>query len=126
MRFRVTSIRPGHCEVWANERDGERYGRIAIIKRLGDIGWRWSATDYFILPEDNFVVQSTRRDCIVDCERTALIRQMEQAIERQPKESEHWHSPRRDALADMQRSHLLTSNELEQWERKSRTFEEAV
>jgi len=126
VRFRVTNIRPGYCEVWANERDGERYARIAIVKRLGDLGWRWKATDYFILPEENFLVQSTRRKCIINCKKTALIRQMEHAIARQPKESEHWHSPRRDALADMQRSHLLTSNELEQWERKSRTFEEAV
>lgn len=125
MRFRVTSIRPGYCEVFANRYDGGRYERIAYVKRL-DNCWHWVAVDYFILPEENFLVQSTRRKCIINCKKTALIRQMEHAIARQPKESEHWHSPRRDALADMQRSHLLTSNELEQWERKSRTFEEAV
>lgn len=25
MRFRVQNIRNGYCEIWANERDGQRY-----------------------------------------------------------------------------------------------------
>ena len=120
----MTNIKPGYCEIWANEYDGGRYHVIANIKRLDNDSWHWVATDYFILPEDNFVSQSTRRDCIIDCKRTALIRQMEHAITKQPKESRFWNSPRRLALCDMNHSHLFTWEEMEQWERKSRTFEE--
>ena len=124
MRFRVKNIKPGYCEVWANTYDGGRYERIAIVRRLDNDGWHWAATDYFILPEDNFVAQSTRRDCIIDCERTALIRQMKHAIEQQPRESEHWHSPRRDALADIDRSRLFTRDEMEEMQRRLETFDD--
>lgn len=123
MRFRVRSIRKGYCEVWANECDGQRYGRIATVKRL-DNGWHWLATDYHILPEDNYVAQSTRRDCINDCMRTALNRLVMRAIEQQPKESQHWHSPRRDAFFDVKRSCLFTGEELEEIAKTLMTFEE--
>ena len=33
MRFRVKNIRNGYCEVWANERDGQRYQRLACVMR---------------------------------------------------------------------------------------------
>jgi len=113
MRFRVKNIKKGHCEVWANERDGQRYERIAFVKRL-DKGWHWSATDYLVLPEDNYVAQGTRRECIADCKRTALKRLVEHAIEQQPHESPHWHSPRRDALCAVEDSHVFTWEEREE------------
>lgn len=122
MRFRVQNIKPGYCEIWANERDGQRYERMACVTRL-DNGWHWLATDYHILPEDNHVAQSTRRGCIVNCKRTALMRLVEHAIERQPKETSHWHSPRRDAMADVRRSHLFTREEMEEMRRRLETFE---
>lgn len=125
MRFRVTSIRPGYCEVWANERDGERYQKLAVIVR--DEGmWSWHAKEHeppFDMPFYTREFEH-RLACIIDCERTALIRQMKHAIERQPKKSKHWHSPRRDAFADMERSHLFTLEELEQWAKRAHTFEE--
>lgn len=125
MRFRVTNISKGYCEVFANRYDGGRYERIAYVTRL-DNGWLWTALDYLILPEENFVAQSTRKDCIVDCERTALVRQMERAIEMQPKRSDDWHSPRRTAFRDMDASNLFTLEEMDYWALKSRTFEEAT
>lgn len=123
MRFRVTNIRPGYCEIWANERDVGRYQKLAIIVR--DEGmWSWHAKEH----EPPFDIPFYTREfkhrlaCITDCERTALVRQMVRAIERQPKESQHWHSPRRDALADMERSHLFTWEEMEQWCKRAATF----
>lgn len=123
MRFRVQNIRPGYCEIWANERTGQRYSRIAFVKRL-DNGWHWLADDYYILPEENYVAQSTRRDCINDCKRTALLRLVEHAIERQPNESKHWHSPRRDTWCTVTASHLFTQNELGAIKTRLTTFEE--
>ena len=126
MRFRVKNIRKGYCEVWANERDGQRYERIAKVKRL-DNGWHWLATDYYILPEENYVAQSTRRECVNDCMKTALKRLVERAIEQQPKESQHWHSPRRDALSAVyvnMYGHKLffTPEEMDEIERRLETF----
>lgn len=123
MRFRVQNIRSGYCEVWANERDGQRYERIAKVKRLDNGVWHWLATDYYILPEDNYVAQGTRRECINDCKRTALRRLVERAINQQPKESPHWHSPRRDALNDVKNSHLFTFDEVEEIAQRLRKFE---
>ena len=125
MRFRVKNIRKGYCEVWANERDGQRYERIAEIRRL-DNGWHWLATDYHILPEENYVAQSTRRECVNDCMKTALKMLVRHAIERQPKESQHWHSPRRDAWSDVERQrHLFTMHgEIEAIRERLTTFEE--
>ena len=122
MRFRVKNIRKGYCEVWANEHDGGRYERIAEVKRLDNGGWHWLATDYYILPEDNYVAQITQRKCVNDCMRTALMRLVERAIERQPKESQHWHSPRRDALSDVERSYLFNYGEMEEIKRRLETF----
>ena len=124
MRFRVQNIRPGYCEVWANKYIGQRYWRIATVTRLDNNGWRWLAEDYYILPEDNYVAQGTRRDCINDCKRTALLRLVEHAIEGQPKESKHWHSPRRDAWCTVKASHLFTQDELGEIKTRLTTFEE--
>lgn len=113
MRFRVTNIRLGYCEVWANTHDGGRYEQIASVKRLDNDGWHWAAKDYYILPEDNFVAQSTRRECIIDCKRTALLRQAQRAIDGGKGLSrEHWHCPCRAALHDMQRSRLFSIVEM--------------
>lgn len=60
MRFRVQNIKKGYCEVWANERPGQRYECIAKVRRLEN-GWHWLATDYHILTEHNYVAQGTRR-----------------------------------------------------------------
>lgn len=124
MRFRVQNIRKGYCEVWANEHDGQRYERIATVKRL-DNGWHWLATDHHILPEENYVAQGTRHDCICDCKKTALKRLVRHAIERQPRESQHWHSPRRDAWHDVKRHSYLFAmhGELEEIEKRLTTFE---
>ena len=124
MRFRVQNIRKGYCEVWANERDGQRYERIAKVKRLDNGGWHWLATDYYILPEENYVAQSTSRECINDCMRTALKMLVRHAIERQPKESQHWHSPRRDAWSDVERHrHLFAMHgEIEAIKKRLETF----
>lgn len=122
MRFRVQNISPGYCEIWANEYPGQRYSRIATVKRLDNGGWHWLSTDYYILPEDNNVAQSTRRECVLDCKRTALKRLVEHATERQPEESPHWHSPRRDAWCDVRNSHLFTWEEEEEIKKKLTTF----
>ena len=125
MRFRVKNIRNGYCEVWANKHDGQRYERIAEVKRLDNDGWHWLATDYYILPEENYVAQGTRHDCICDCMRAALKRLVERAIEEQPKESQHWHSPRRDAWCDVSRhDYLFAHDELEEIDKRLKTFEE--
>ena len=113
MKFRVQNISKGYCEVWGNEHDGGRYGLVATVKRLSNAGWHWSATDYYVLPEDNFVAQSTRRECINNCIRTALLRQAQRAIDGGNGLSrEFWHCPCRGALHDMQRSHLFTFAEM--------------
>jgi hypothetical protein len=126
MRFRVQNIRKGYCEVWANERDGQRYKRMAEVRRLDNGGWHWLATDYYILPEENYVAQGTRHDCICDCKKTALKRLVRHAIERQPRESQHWHSPRRDAWHDVKsHSYLFAMHgELEEIKKRLTTFEE--
>jgi hypothetical protein len=123
MRFRVKNIRKGYCEVWANERDGQRYGRMAVIHRHKG-GWYWNSTDYHVLPPSTKEPHGTRRECINDCMRTALKRLVEHAIERQPKESPHWHSPRRDAWCDVMRSYLFTDEEMEEMAKMLMTFEE--
>ena len=121
MRFRVQNIRPVYCEVWANEHDGQRYERIAVVTRL-DNGWHWLATNYYILPEDNYVAQSTRRGRVNECKRTALKRLVEHAINQQPKESQHWHSPRNDAWCMVTASHLFTQEELRVIKKELITF----
>ena len=129
MRFRVQNIRKGYCEVWANKRDGQRYRWIAYVKRLND-GWQWQRTGRCtyrdgLLPDENHTTQPTRRECVIDCMRTALKRLVERAIERQPKESPHWHSPRRDAWCDVRRhDYLFAHDELEEIDKRLKTFEE--
>ena len=129
MRFRVTNIKPGYCEIWANERDGYRYKKLAVVKfdeSRDDRRWHWSAKENeppFYMPSLTHAFL-LRRDCIADCIRTALIRQMERAIEQQPKESEFWNSPRRDALSDIWHSGYFSWDEKEEWQEKSMTFEE--
>ena len=126
MRFRVKNIRKGYCEVWVNERDGQRYERISEVRRLDNGGWHWLATDYYILPEENYVAQGTRRECVGDCMKTALKMLVRHAIEKQPKESKHWHSPRRDAWHDVWRYRYLFAmhGEIEAIKKRLETFEE--
>lgn len=123
MRFRVKNVRKGYCEVWANERDGQRYERMAVIHRSKD-GWRWNSVNYHVLPPSAKEPFGTRRECVNDCMRTALKRLVEHAIERQPKESPHWHSPRRDAFFDVERGYLFSYVELEEMDKRLKAFEE--
>ena len=126
MRFRVKNIRPGYCEVWANERDGQRYQLLAVVMRDDDMSWRWSARHNdspFHMPFYTYGF-ATRRDAVRGCERAALRRLLERAIQQQPKESPHWHSPRRDALCEVRRSGLFTLAELYEIEKRLTTFEE--
>lgn len=129
MRFRVQNIRKGYCEVWANERDGQRYRWIAYVKRLND-GWQWLRVGRCVyrdglLPDENHTIQRTRRDCVNDCMKMALKRLVNRAIEQQPKESPHWHSPRRDAWCDVSRhDYLFAHDELEEIDKRLKTFEE--
>lgn len=122
MRFRVTNIKPGYCEIWANEHDGQRYDRMAVILRHKD-GWHWNSVNYRVLPDFDNTQHGTRREAINDCMRTALKRLVERAIEQQPKESPHWHSPRRDAWCTVTASHLFTQDELEEIKKRLTTFE---
>lgn len=124
MRFRVQNVRKGYCEVWANEHDGQRYERVAVIHRHKG-GWHWNSTDYHVLPPSTKEPHGTRRECVNDCMRTALKRLVEHAVERQPKESPHWHSPRRNAWCDVMRYDDLFSHvELEEIDKRLKTFEE--
>ncbi len=123
MRFCVKKVRKGYCEVWANERDGQRYKLMAVIHRSKD-GWRWNSVDYHVLPPSAKEPFGTRRECVNDCMRTALKWLVEHAIERQPRESPHWHSPRRDAFFDVKRSYLFTGEEIEEIAKTLMTFEE--
>ena len=114
MRFRVTNIRPGYCEVWANERDGGRYQQLALVVR--DEGmWSWHAKEHeppFDMP---FYTREFkhRLACIIGCERTALLRQAQRAIDEGKGFSGiHWHCPCRMALHDMQRSGLFSIVEM--------------
>lgn len=124
MRFRVKSVRKGYCEVWANEHDGGRYQKLAVIVR--DEGmWSWHAKEHeppFDMPFYTYEFE-TRRECIVNCMRTALKRLVEHAIEQQPHESPHWHSPRMDALCEVCRSRLFTLKEEGEIEKRLVTFE---
>ena len=124
MRFRVQNIRKGYCEVWANEHDGERYQKLAVVMRDDDGSWRWSARHDkppFYMPWYTYEFNS-RRKCINNCMRTALMRLVERSIEQQPKESQHYHSPRRDALFDVKRSYLFNYGEMEEIKRRLETF----
>ena len=131
MRFRVQNVRKGYCEVWANEHDGRRYQRLAVVMRENlpdDRCWHWSAKENkppFHMPHITTAFP-TRTMCIEDCERWALKRLVDRAIERQPKESQHWHSPRRDAWSDVERHrHLFTMHgEIEAIKERLETFEE--
>lgn len=118
MRFRVRNVRKGYCEVWANERSGERYSQIATVRCVSNGSWLWQATDYYLLPERNSVTQTTKRECIRDCERTALLRLVALAIKSQRRESVHFHSRRRDAGIAVDGSRLFTMGErVEIWKR---------
>ena len=126
MRFRVQNIRKGYCEVWANERDGQRYQKLATVMRDDDGSWRWSARHDkppFFMPWYTYEFKS-RRECINDCMKTALKSLVRHAIERQPKESQHWHSPRRDAWCDVERYMYLfdMAGEIEAIKRRLETF----
>jgi hypothetical protein len=130
MRFRVKNIHKGYCEVWANESDGQMYQRLACVMRDKNTGgagyvWVWSAKHNeppFYMP---FFTHEfgTRREAIIDCEKWALKMLVERAINQQPKESRHWHSPRRDALCAVTKSHLFTRDELDAIEKKLVTFQ---
>ena len=131
MRFRVKNIRKGYCEVWANERDGERYKHLAVVLRDESSSgrgksWHWSAKPDeppFHMPyrTNEF---GTRRECVNHCMKTALKMLVRHAIERQPEESQHWHSPRRDAWSDVERHrHLFAMHgEIEAIEERLETF----
>lgn len=128
MRFRVKNIRKGYCEVWANERDGGRYQKLATVMRDDDGSWRWSARHDkppFFIPWYAYEFKS-RHECVNDCMKTALKMLVRHAIERQPKESKHWHSPRRDAWHDIKRHrHLFVMHgEIEAIKERLETFEE--
>ena len=123
MNFRVRNIKQGHCEIWANDRPGQRYRRIAKVKRLDSGGWRWLATDHDVLPDENHVAQRTRLYCVIDCERWALKRLVERAIKEQTEESQFWCSPRRLALSNVHEFRwLFTFDEMEEIERRLKTF----
>lgn len=132
MRFRVQNISRGYCEIWVNERDGKRYRKLAVVRRDRDGSWHWAVRGGTAAPFEDWAAYSdairtyalrTRRECILDCERCALMRLVDHAIERQPKESPHWHSPRRDAMADIRRSRLFTKEEKEEIKSRLETFE---
>ena len=121
MRFRVTNIRPGYCEVWANTFDGGRYDKLAEVKQKGVDGWCWDNYDWqpgiggFMGWGGKQLSKGfkTRRECIIDCKRTALLRQAQRAIDGGKGLSrEYWHCPCRNALWDMQRSHLFSIVEM--------------
>ena len=120
MRFRVTGIERGKCEVWANTHDGGRYEPLAFVLRddAGDgKAWHWSAKHNeppFFMPFYTYGFK-TRRGCINHCIRTALLRQAERAIEQvmaRPELNEILRSPTRHALHDMRRSRLFSFVEM--------------
>lgn len=129
MNFRVQNIKPGYCEIWANTSHGARYQRLAVVMRdkssngKGE-SWHWSAKH----DEPPFFMPSrtgefcTRYECIIDCERLALKSLVERAIREQPQESEHWHSPRRDALSEVVASHFFTPDEVAAISHRLNTF----
>lgn len=129
MRFRVQNIRKGYCEVWANERDGQRYQKLAVVVHENlpdDKSWHWSAKHDeppFYMPYFTTAFP-TRTMCILDCEKWALKMLVKHAIERQPKESQHWHSQRWDAWSDVERHrHLFAMHgEIEAIKRRLETF----
>lgn len=124
MKFRTQNVRKGYCEIWWNERDGQWYKRMAVIHRHKG-GWHWNSTDYHVLPPSAKEPYGTRRECVNDCMRAALKRLVEHVIERQPKESQYWHSPRRDAWHDVRRyDYLFSCAELEEMDKRLKTFEE--
>lgn len=133
MRFRVQNIRPGYCEIWANKYDGQRYQKLAVVIHENlpdDKSWHWSAKENeppFYMPHSTTAFP-TRTVCIEDCEKWALKRLVKRAIERQPKESQHWHSPRRDAWSDVERHrHLFAMHgEIEAIKERLETFKESA
>ena len=127
MRFRFQNIHKGYCEVWANERDGQRYQKLAVVTRDDDGSWHWSAKHDkppFFMPLCTQWFKS-RHECVYDCMKKALKRMVDRAVERQPKESQHWHSPRRDALSDVERHRQLfyMHGEIEAIKERLETFE---
>lgn len=126
MRFHVKNIRSGYCEIWANERDGGRYGKVATVNHYGIDGWKWTTIGCESFLFDKPLLSKphkTRRECILEFKKKALMRLVEHAIETQREESPHWHSPRRDALCEVNRSHLFTLDEREEIEKRLVTFE---
>ena len=111
----MRNIKPGYAEIWGNISSGQRYHLAAEVKRLDNGGWHWlrdeENAEMFGLPE-NYVAQSTRRECVRDCIRKVLLARAERAIAMQPRESEHWLSPRRMALHDMRESGMFTYQEM--------------
>lgn len=120
MRFRVTNIKSGYCEVWANTCDGGRYQKLAVVMR-DEAGngrgrtWHWSAKEKeppFYMPFYTYGFR-TRRECVNYCVRTALLRQAQRAIDGGKGFSGvNWHCPCRDALSDMRESGLFSIVEL--------------
>lgn len=116
MNLKVRNIKPSYCELWANEHRGSRYEEVARIRRMPDV-WRWIATSVSVLPQVLRPPHQTRRECVEECKRTALLYLAEQAIEReQERPSLRWHKrrPTRDALHSMRESGCFSIAELEE------------
>ena len=124
MRFRVQNIKPGYCEIWANEYPGQRYLRLALVMYDDEAKtWHWSAKSKppLFMPHYSYEFR-TRREAIVNCKRTALKMLVECAIAQQTEESPHWHSPRRDAWCDVMESNLFTWEEEDEIKKRLMTF----
>ena len=121
----MKNIKPGYAEIWGNSSSGQRYRLAAVVKRLDNGGWHWLRDEehagMFGLPE-NYVAQPTRRECVRDCIRAVLLARAERAIAMQPRESEHWNSPRRMALRDMRESGMFTYQEMVEMRRRMELF----
>lgn len=126
MRFRVRRRGPGSYELQANLHPGGRYQLLATAYRHPiSPNWCWDAPKYgeppFYLPFDPRT-HATHRDTIRHVKRLALRAQAERAIEAQTEPSPHWHSPRRDALADMTDSGVFTIDELDKMEERMEIY----
>lgn len=123
MNIKVKNIKPGHCELWYNEKRGNRYEKLAIINKLDNDTWHWWPTCYTYLPEEPPVrSHRTRSEAILDCKRTALAKHFETALIRQPRPSQHYHSPRWDALMDIAKSGCFSFDEQMEFKKRAETF----